>query len=120
MKDEEVIQACSPHAPHKAFADGIGSWSSVRRSKSFDAACCCHPCKTLPEFAVIISKQLFGLCPYGVASRSCCATQGSVGEPVTCTWMTFRDCNSMMKNAKSERKKRSVTRGKSQAQTSAA
>ncbi len=34
-----------------------------------------------------------GLCPYGVASRSCCATQGSVGERVTFTRMTFRDCN---------------------------
>ena len=58
MKDEEVIQAFSPHAPQKAFADGIRSWSSVRRSKYFDATRCCHPCKTLPEFAVIISNQI--------------------------------------------------------------
>ncbi len=37
MKDEEVIQVCSPHAPQKAFADGIRSWRSVQRSKHFYA-----------------------------------------------------------------------------------
>jgi hypothetical protein len=55
MQDEEMIQAFSPHAPKKAFADGIRSWSLVRRSKHLDATCCCHPCKTLPIFAVIVS-----------------------------------------------------------------
>ena len=33
----------------------------------------------------------------------------SVGDRVTFTWMTFRDFSSMMKKAKSGRKKRSVT-----------
>ncbi len=37
------------------------------------------------------------------------ATQASVGARVTFTWMTLRDCSSMMKNANSGRKKRSVT-----------
>jgi hypothetical protein len=32
-----------------------------------------------------------------------------VGQRVTPTWITLRECHSMMKNAKSERKKRSVT-----------
>src|SRR5256885_13133054 len=43
-----------------------------------------------------------------------------VGERVTFTWMTFRDCSSMIKKAKSGRKKRSVTCKESQAHTSAA
>ena len=33
----------------------------------------------------------FGACPNGVASRSCCATQESVGDRATATWITFRD-----------------------------
>ncbi len=57
-----------------------------------------------------------GLSPYGVASRSCWAIQVSLGDRVTLTWMTFRECSSIMKKAKSERKKRSVTCKKSQAQ----
>src|SRR6266566_1173920 len=52
--------------------------------------------------------RYLGTCPYGVASRSCCATQASVGDRVTPTWITFRDSNSMMKKANSERKKREV------------
>src|SRR5258708_3961101 len=48
------------------------------------------------------------------------ATQRSVGERVTFTWITFRDFNSMMKKAKSERKKRSVTCKQSHAPTPAA
>ena len=54
--------------------------------------------------------RYLGACPYGVASRSCCATQASVGDRVTPTWITLRDCSSTMKNAKSGRKNRSVTR----------
>src|SRR6266516_2732365 len=53
--------------------------------------------------------RYFGVCPYAVASQSCCAVQASVGDRVTPTWFTFRDRGSMMKNAKSERKNRSVT-----------
>jgi hypothetical protein len=59
-------------------------------------------------------------CPFGVASRNCCATQGSGGAGVTFTWITFRDFSSIMKKANSGRKKRSVTYKKSQAHTSAA
>src|SRR5215471_3318329 len=37
------------------------------------------------------------------------ATQGSVGDLVTPTWITLRDLSSMIKKANSDRKKRSVT-----------
>src|SRR6266699_6881613 len=47
----------------------------------------------------LFPEALLGACPYGVASRSCCATQESVGDRVTPTWITFRDFSSMMKNA---------------------
>jgi len=43
------------------------------------------------EFTASLPFSQHSLCPYGVASRSCCATQGSVGERVTLTWMIFRD-----------------------------
>jgi hypothetical protein len=46
-----------------------------------------------PNLLSLSRMRYFGVCPYGVASRSCCATQGPVGERVTFTWMTFRDCN---------------------------
>ena len=49
--------------------------------------------KLCPNLLSLFRSRYFGLCPYGVASRSCCATQGSVGERVTFAWMTFRDCN---------------------------
>src|SRR5215469_4505384 len=31
---------------------------SVRRSKHFDATCCCHSCKMLSEFAITISNKI--------------------------------------------------------------
>src|SRR5260370_1170254 len=65
-----------------------------------------------PNLLSLSQIRYFGACPYGVASRSCCATQASVGDRVTPTWITLRDLCSMMKNAKSGRKKRSqVTEG---------
>src|SRR6266852_9311591 len=59
MENEEVIQAFSPHAPQKAFANSICSWSSIRRSQHLDATGGCHVCKTRPEFAISISNEIF-------------------------------------------------------------
>src|SRR5438034_11155252 len=66
--------------------------------------------KEAPNLLSLSRIKYFGACPYGVASRSCWATQGSVGERVTPTWITFRDWRRVLKKAKSGRKKRSVTR----------
>ena len=44
-----------------------------------------------PNLRSLSRIRYFGACPYGVASRSCCATQGPVGYLVTPTWITFRD-----------------------------
>ncbi len=76
--------------------------------------------KCCPNVRSLSRIRQVGVCPYGVASRSCCATQGSVGGRVTFTWITFRDCRRVLKKAKSGRKKRSVTCKKSQAHTPAA
>src|SRR5436305_5562079 len=47
--------------------------------------------KCCPNFLSLSRIRYLGICPYGVASRNCCATQGSVGARVTFTCMTFRD-----------------------------
>jgi hypothetical protein len=44
-----------------------------------------------PNFRSLSRIRYVAVCPDAVASRSCCATQRSVGERVTFTWMTFRD-----------------------------
>jgi hypothetical protein len=63
--------------------------------------------KFWPNFLSLSRIRYVGVCLYGVASRSCCATQGSVGERVTLTWMTFRDCNEGVE----KRKKRAEEEG---------
>jgi len=73
-----------------------------------------------PNLLSLSRIRYFGASPYGVASRSCWATQASVGDRVTPTWITFRDLSSTTKKEKSGRKKRSVTCKKSHAQTCAA
>src|SRR5262245_12873647 len=76
--------------------------------------------KEEPNLLSLSRIKYLGACPYGVASRNCCATQVSVRERVTPTWMTLRDCISMRKKAKSGRKKRSVICRKSHTQICAA
>jgi len=56
----------------------------------------------------------------GVASRSCWATQASVGWRVTPTWTMRREPSAMTKKANNGRKHRSVTGRKSHAQLSGA
>src|SRR6266700_418569 len=46
-----------------------------------------------PNLLSLSRMRYFGVCPYGVASRSCCAVHASVGERVTPTWITLRDCS---------------------------
>src|SRR5690349_673136 len=60
IEDQKMIQTFPPHAPQKAFTHSIGLWSMVLCSKHFDATCCCHSCKMLPKFAIIIPDQVFG------------------------------------------------------------
>ncbi len=72
------------------------------------------------EFYAPLQKNSLTQHPSGVASRRGSATQGSVGDRVTPTWITRRVLSSMMKNAKSGRKKRSLTCKKAQAQIAAA
>ena len=120
MQDQEVIQAFSSHASQKAFTDSICSWRTIRRFQYLDAARAATRAKLGPNLRSLSRMRYVGVCPSGVASRSCCATQRSVGDRVTFTCITLRDFSSMRKKAKSGRKKRSVTCKKSQAHTSAA
>jgi hypothetical protein len=92
MEDQKVVQTFSSYAPQKAFTHGIRAVRvryGVRRTlmplvAATRAKCC-------PNVRSLSRIRYFGVCLYGVASRSCCATQGSVGERVTLTWMTLRD-----------------------------
>jgi hypothetical protein len=70
---------------------------------------CATRSKPTPNLRSLSRRRYSGPCPKAVASRSCCATQASVGERVTPTWITVRECSSMMKKAKSERNNKSVT-----------
>ena len=91
-QNEEVIHTFSPHAPQKTFTDSICP-ARVRygvRSTLMPLVVATRA-KCEPNFRSFSRIRYFGVCPYGVASRSCCATQRSVGERVTFTWMTFRD-----------------------------
>ncbi len=59
LKDQQMVEAFLPHAPQKAFADGVGSWGMNRRFEDLDATCPRHPSKAGPKFAVVITNQIF-------------------------------------------------------------
>ena len=86
LENEEVIQAFPPHTAQKTFADGIraarvryGVRSTLMPLVIATRAKCC------PNFRSLSRIRYVGVCPYAVASRNCCATQGSVGARVTFT-----------------------------------
>ena len=120
LKDQQMIEAFLPDAPQEALADRIGSGCVIQGLQHLDATGLATRAKQAPNLLSLSRIRYLGACPYGVASRSCWATQASVGERVTPTWITLRDCSSMRKKAKSGRKNRSVTCKKSHAQTCAA
>jgi hypothetical protein len=110
IENEEVIQTFSPGAPQKAFAEGICLWSSIRRSQHLDATSGCHACKIRPELTIIIPVEVLWSLPV----RSCFSQRYAppkdpLGSGLRSPGSPFVMRNSMMKKAKSERKKRSVT-----------
>ena len=85
MKDQQVVEAFLPHTPHEAFTDRIRSGSVKRSLEHFNATCRRHPHKTGSKLAIVITEQTLRCLSIRVASRSCCATQASVGDRVTPT-----------------------------------
>jgi hypothetical protein len=119
MKDQYVVQTLSPNTPQKAFTDRIGSWRLIRCFQYLDAARYCNTSETGPKLAIIIADEVLRrvsirsrllqlLCEPRVGRRPC----------HTHVDHSLRDLSSIRKNAKSERKNRSVTCKKSQAHAS--
>ena len=63
MQDQQVIEACLPHAPQEALADGIGSGCMIRRFENLDATGLRHTSKAGPKFTVVISNEIFRCVP---------------------------------------------------------
>ena len=63
VEDEQMVEACLPHTPQRAFADGIGSWCMIRRFQYLDIARCGHASETGPKFAIVISNEIFRCLP---------------------------------------------------------
>ena len=120
LEDEQVIETLSTHTPQKPFTDRIGPWCMIRRFEDLNAAGCSHASETGSKLAITITNEIVRRLPIGSCLSQLLAVQVSVGDRVTPTWMTLRECISIMKKANSERKKRSVTCKKSHAHRSLA
>jgi len=68
MEDQEVTQACSPHAYRERAHRQHGLVAYGRRSKHLDAARCCYARNIRAEFA-IINLQLEQLTPHALRSQ---------------------------------------------------
>src|SRR5258708_39030427 len=116
LENEEVIEARSPHTPQKAFADRVGSGRVIRRFKNLDAARCCNTSETRSKLAIMITNEI--LRSLAIRSRlPQLLSSPSVGRSARHTYVNdFPRLQFDDENAKSERKNRSVTWRKSQAQ----
>jgi hypothetical protein len=119
MEVQEVIQTFSSHTSQKTFTHGIRAARvryGVRSTLMLLVAA--TRAKFGPYFRSLSPMRYVGVCPYGVASRSGTRHPG-IGrgschihmDPPSAT------VTRVLKNAKSRRKKRSVTCKKSQAPT---
>jgi hypothetical protein len=117
MQDEQMIEALTPYTAEEPLTDGIRARGVIRSFKNLNVTRLSNPSEAhTPNLPSLSRMRYLGPTPKAVASRSCCAVQASMGYRVTPTWITLRECSSMMKKANSEWKKRSVTGRKSQAQ----
>ncbi len=85
LEDKQVIETLTPHTPRKRSQMALARGVVIRCFQDLDAAGCCYARETGSKLAVTITNKILRPFPKGVASRSCCAVQASVGERVTPT-----------------------------------
>jgi hypothetical protein len=65
MEDQQVVEAFLPYTSQEALADRIGSGCMIRCFENLDVTCPRHSCKARPEFAIVITDQIFRHLPIG-------------------------------------------------------
>jgi len=121
-KDKHVIQTLTPHTAKQALDKGVGLRSMEGCLQDLDPDTSSHgsKAKRAPNLASLSRIRYLGVEPKGVASRSCWASQASVGWRVTPTCTILREPTSKMKNTKRSRKNTSSTCRRSQNHTAEA
>ncbi len=109
MQDEHMIETLTSHTTQEALTDGIGSRSRIRSFEHLDVTGLGNPIEGHPKLAIVITDEILRSHPIGCGFSKLLCRPRVGGDRVTPTWITFRECSSMMKKAKSEWKKRSVT-----------
>jgi hypothetical protein len=116
IQDEQMIKAFTPDTAQKAFTDRIGPWRVVGRFQDLDATGLGNPSEAYPKLAIVITDEILRTDTKSGGLPQLLRSPGIGRRASDPTWMTLRDCRSIMKKANSERKNRSVTGRKSQAQ----
>ncbi len=116
LQDEQMIEALTPHTAQEPLTNGIGAWGVIGGCEHLDATRFGNPREGHPKLAIIIKDEVLRSDTKSGSFPKLLCRHASVGDRVTPTWITLRECSSMMKKANSERKNRSVTGRKSQAQ----
>jgi hypothetical protein len=80
---DHVVQARPTRRAEQALADWIQTGGARRDLHDFDVRPRSYGVESFSKLLVVVSDEYFGPSPYGVAPRSCWATQASVGQRVT-------------------------------------
>ena len=95
-----MVEALAPDAAEEPLAGGVLPRCAIRRPQLRDAARRRDAGEGRPVLAVVVADEVARAAGRtGVASRSCWATQASVGWRVTPTWTTRREPSAMTKKA---------------------
>ena len=63
VEDQQVVKAFLSDTPQEAFADGIGSWSSIGCFEDLYGTGCSHTSETRPKFAIVITNEVLRCLP---------------------------------------------------------
>ena len=111
-----MIEALTPYTAEESLTDGIRARGVRRGFNNLNVTRLRNPSEANAKLAVVIMDEVLRPHTKGGGFPKLLCSPSVSGDRVTPTWITLRECSSMMKKANSERKKRSVTGRKSQAQ----
>jgi hypothetical protein len=65
MQDEQMVEALPSHTAQEALADGIGTWSMIRRFEHLDTTRLGNPREGHAKLAIVITDEVLRPTAYG-------------------------------------------------------
>ena len=99
MQDQQMIETLTPYTAEEPLTDGIRARGVIRSFENLNVTRLRNPSEAHTKLAVVITDEVLRPHTKGGGFPELLCGPSISGISCTPTWITLRECNSMMKKA---------------------